>query len=104
MINFDDVTKKDTKEHNPNWLQIPDHPYRILIIGGYGSGKTNSLFNPIIHQPDIDKIHLYAKGSYEAKYQFLINKRKSTGLKHLNYSKTLIEYSDDMDDIYENIE
>ena len=56
------------KEHNPNWPQIPDHPDRILIIGGSGSGITNSLFNLISHQPDIDKIYLYTKDTYEAKY------------------------------------
>ena len=55
MINFDDVTKENIKKHNPNWSQIPDDPYSILIIGGIGSGKTNSLFNLITHQPDIDK-------------------------------------------------
>ena len=74
MINVDDVTKENIKEHNPNLPQSPDHPYRILIIGGSGSGKTNSLFNLINQQPDIDKIYLYAKDPYEAKYQFLINK------------------------------
>ena len=37
--NFDDVTKKNIKEHNPNWPQIPDHSYRMLIIGGSGSEK-----------------------------------------------------------------
>ena len=73
MITFNDITK----EHNPNWSQIPDHPYRILIIGGSGSGKTNSLFNLINQQPDIDKIYLYAKDPYEAKYQLLINKIES---------------------------
>ena len=72
MINFDDIAQENIKEHNPNWLQIPDHPYRILIIGGSGSGKTNSSFNLINHQPDIDKIYLYAKDPYEAKYQFII--------------------------------
>ena len=41
MVNFDGVTKEDIKEHNPNWSQIPDYPYRILIIGGPGSVKTN---------------------------------------------------------------
>ena len=45
----------------PNWLQIPGHPYRIVIFGGSGSWKTNSLFNLVSQQPDIDKISLYAK-------------------------------------------
>ena len=55
IINFDDVIKENIKEHNPNCPQIPDHPYRILILGGSGSGKKNSLFNLISQQPDIDK-------------------------------------------------
>ena len=63
IINSDDVTKENRKENNPNWLQVPDHPYRTLIIGGSGSGKTNSLFNLISRQPDIDKIYLYPKDS-----------------------------------------
>ena len=57
MINFDDVIKDNVKEHNPNWPEIPDCPYRILIIGGSGSGKTSSLFNLTSQQPDIDKIY-----------------------------------------------
>ena len=104
MINFNDVTEENIKEHNTNWPQIPDHPYRILITGGYGSGKTNSLFNLISQQPDIDEIYLYAKDPYEAKYQFLINKQESAGLKHFNDSKAFIEYSNDMDNIYKSIE
>ena len=103
MINLDNVTKEKMKEHNPNWPQIPDHLYRILIIGGSGSGKTNSLFNLISQQPETDKIYLYAKDPYEAKYQFLINKRESTGLRHFNDFKAFIQYSNDMDDIYKNI-
>ena len=68
----------------------------MLIIGGSRSGKTNSLFNLTNHQPDIDKIYLYTtKDPYEAKYQFLINKRESTGLKHFNDSKVFIEYLND---------
>ena len=67
MINFHDIIKEDTKEHNPNWPQIPDHSYRILIIGGFGSGKTNSLFDLINQQPYIDKIYLYTKFPHEAK-------------------------------------
>ena len=104
MINFDDVIKEETKGHNPNWLQILGHPYRILITGGSGSGKRNSLFKLIGQQPDIDRIYLYAKDLYEAKYKFLINKRKSTGSKHLNDFKDYIEYSNNMDNIYKNIE
>ena len=92
IINFDDVTKESIKEHNPNWPQIPDHPQRILIIWGFGFGKTNSLFNLISQEVDIDKIYLYAKDPYETKYQFLINKRESTGLKHCNDCKAFIEY------------
>ena len=55
MLNFDDIIKEETKEYNPNWPEIPDHSYRILIIGGSGFGKTNSLFNLINQQPNIDK-------------------------------------------------
>ena len=53
MINFDDAVKENIKEHNPDWPQIPDHPHRVLIIGGSGSVKTNPLFNLINQQPDI---------------------------------------------------
>ena len=104
MINFDDVTKENIKEHNASWPQILHHPYRILIIGGSRSGKINSLFNLINQQPDIDRIYLYRKDPYETKFQFLINKRESTDLKQINDSKAFIEYSRDMDGIYKNIE
>ena len=103
MISCDDATKENLKEHNPNWPQTADHSYRILIMGGSGSGKTNLLFNLISQQPDIYKICVEAKDLYEAKYQFSINKKESAGLKHLNDSKAFIEYSNDTDDIYENI-
>ena len=65
--------------------------------------KTNTLLNLINNQPDIDKIYLYAKDTYEDKYQFLINKRESIGLKHFNDPKAFIEYSNDMHDVYKNI-
>ena len=68
------------KENNPNWPQVSDHLYKILIIGGSGSGRKNSLFNLMSLQPDIDKIYLYANKPYEAKYQFSISKRESTGV------------------------
>ena len=65
MINFDDVTKENIKEHNPNWPEILEYWNRIWIIGKYsGYGKTNSLFNIIIHQPDVDKIYLYTKDPF----------------------------------------
>ena len=103
MINFDDYVNENKTEHNSKWPYILDHPYRILIIGNSGSGKTNPLLNLIKNQPDIDKIHMYAKDPYEAKYQFLINKRESTGLKHLNDRKPFTEYSNDKQYVYKNI-
>ena len=99
MINFNDVTKENMKEHNPNSPQNPDHPYRILTIRGSVSGKTNSLCNLINEEQDIDKIYLNSKDPYEGKYRFLINKRETTGLKHFNDSKAFIEYSNEMVDI-----
>ena len=87
MINFDDYTNENIIEHSSKWPYIPDHPYRILIIGGSGSGKTNALLNLINNQPDIDKIYLYAKDPYEKKYQYLINKREKLGINHLTILK-----------------
>ena len=104
MFNFDYITREDIIKHNPNWPEIPDHPHRKLLVGGSGSEKANALVNVINHEPDVDKIYLYAKDPYEAKYQLLINKRESTGLKYLNNSKAFMVYSNDMDDIYKNIE
>ena len=62
------------------------------------------LLNWINNQPDIDKIYLYAKDRYETKYKFLIKNRESTRLKHFNDPKVFIEFSNDMQDIYKNIE
>ena len=76
MIKFDDYTNENKIEHISKWSHVPDHPYRILIVGGSGSGKANALSNLKNNQPDIDEIYLYAKDPYEAKYQYLINKRK----------------------------
>ena len=70
MINFDDYAIENKTEHNSKWPYIPDHPYRILIIGGSESGKTNVLLNLTENKPGIDKIYLYAKDPYETKYQF----------------------------------
>ena len=104
MINCDDYTNENKTEHNPNQPYIPDHPCRILITGGSGSEKTNALLNLINNQRDIDKIYLYAKDPYVAKYQYLVNKRKKVGLKHYDYPKAFIEYSTDMQNVYKNIE
>ena len=104
MINFNDYTNKNRTEHNKNWPYIPDHPYRILIIGGSGSGKTNVLLKLIENQPDIDKIYLYAKDPYEAKYQYLIKIREKVGIDHHNDPRAYIEYSNDMHDVYKNID
>ena len=106
MFNLDDVTNKDNEEHNLKWSYIPDHSYRILIIGRSASGKTNTLLNLIKeHDSDnlIDKIYLYAKDLNEPKYQFLIKKREDVGIKHLNNSKASVEYSAYMNDVYNNI-
>ena len=104
MINFDSYTNESKTEHNPKWPYIQDHRYRILIIGGSGSGKTNALLSLINNQLDIDKIYLYAKDPYEAKYQYLINKREKVGLDHFNDTKVFMECSNDMFDAYKNIE
>ena len=103
-MNFDDYANENKTQHNLKRPYIPDHPYRMLIIGGSGSGKANALLNSISDQLHIDQIYLYVKDTYEAKYQFLINKRESTGLKHFNDPKAFSEYSNDMPDVYKNID
>ena len=98
MINFDDYTNENETEHNQKWPRIPDHPHRIVIVGGSGSGKTNALLNLINSQPDIGKIYLHAKDLY------LINKREKVGLDHYDDPEAFMEYSNDMQDVYKNIE
>ena len=104
MINFDDYTNENITEHNAKWPYIPDHPYRILIVGGSGSRKTNALLNLINNQPDINKIYLYAKEPFKKIYQYLINKCEKVGLNHFNDPKAFLEYSNDMQDVHKNIE
>ena len=76
MINLDSITNENNKERNENWPFIPDHPYKILVIGGSGSGKTNAFLNFKKEQDGIDKIYLYAKDLSETKYDVLIKKRE----------------------------
>ena len=92
------VIKNITKNGRPC---NPDHPYRISMIGGFGSGKTNTLLNLINEQNGIDKIYLYARDLNEPRYKTLIKKRKDAGIKHLNDRN--VECSNMMDDVYENI-
>ena len=103
MINLDNIINENNKNHNKKWPYIPDHPYRILIIGGSGSGKTNALLNLINEQRDIDNIYLYAKDLGKSKYKYLIKNRENAGIKHVNDSNAFIECSNTMDDIYENV-
>ena len=96
---------KNNEKHNLT-PYTPDHPYRKLITGGYGSGKTNALLYLIKEQDSDDliaKIYLYAKYLNEPKHQFLIKKRKDVGIKYLNDPKAFTEYSQCMDDVYSNI-
>ena len=72
MINIDNIVNNNNEKHKEKWLYIPDHPYRILIIGGSGTRKTNTLLNLINEQKDIDKIYLHAKDLSEPKYEYLL--------------------------------
>ena len=104
MINLDSITNENNKKHNEKWPYIPDHPYRILIIGGSGPGKTNILLNLLNEENDVDKIYLYARDLNESKYEILIKKCKDAGIKHLNDDpNAFIKCSNTMDDVYENI-
>ena len=103
MINLDSITNENNKKHQEKWPYIPDHPFRILIFGGSGSGKTNALINLTNEKNDIDKIYLYARDLSEPKYEYLIKKCEDIGIKHVNNSNAFIECSSTMDDVYENI-
>ena len=101
MFNLDAITNKSNKDDDKK------RPYRMLIIGPSGSGKTNTLLNSIQKQDNgnlIDKIYLYAKDLSEPKYQFLIKKRKDAGIGNLDKPTAFIEYSNTVDDVYNNID
>ena len=100
MLNLDKIVSKNNKNEDDEW------PFPMLIIGPSGSGKTNTLLHLInnlhITNP-IDKIYLYAKDLAEPKYEYLINKRERAGIKNIKDPRAFIEYSEDMNDVYDNI-
>ena len=108
MINLNSITNDNNKKDNEKWPYIPDHPYRIIIVGGSKSGKTNGLINlimsKIIMMLFIDKIFLYARDLSEPKYEYLIKKCEDAGIKHVNNSNAFIVYSNTMDDVYKDID
>ena len=97
MLNLDNIVsnKNMSSSEDNNW------PFRMLYIEPSGSGKTNTLLH-LINDP-IDKIYLHAKDLHEPKYEYLINKREQAGIKNLNDSHVFIEYSDDMNDVLDDI-
>ena len=104
MINLGSITNESNKEHNENWSYIPNYQSRILIIGGFWSGETNALINLIKEQDNIDKMYLYEKDLRGTKYEFLIKKRENVGTNHFNDSNAFIEFSNRIDDVYQNID
>ena len=104
MINLGSITNENNKDHNKKWPYILHHPYRILIIGGSGSRKTNALLHLINVQGNIDKNYLYAWDLSEPKHKCLIKKLECAGTKHFRDSNALIECSNTVVDVYENID
>ena len=96
MLNLDNIVSNKNENKNNDW------PFRMLIIGKI-SGKTNMLLHLINNLHPIDKIYLYAKDIYEDKCKYLINKREHAGIKNLDDSHAFIEYSDDMNDVLDDI-
>ena len=97
MLNLDNIVSNKNENKNNNW------PFLMLIIGPSGSGKTSTLLHLINNFYPIDKIYLYAKDLAEPKYEYLINRREQAGIKNLNYPNAFIEYSNDMDDVLDDI-
>ena len=101
MLNLDEIISKNKKNNDKDW------PFRMLIIGPLGSGKTNALLHLIQNLNDInpiEKTYLYAKDLSEPKYEFLINNRKNAGIKNCNDPNAFIEYFNTMNDVFSNID
>ena len=106
MLNVDNIVSKKNENKDMKGLSSSEHnnwPFRMLIIGSSGSGKTNTLLHLINNLHPIDKIYLYAKVIHEPKYEYLINKREQAGIKNLDDPHAFTEYSDDMDDVLDDI-
>ena len=101
---LDRITNENNKEHGEKWPFIPNHPYRILIIGGSGSGKTKALLNLVKDQDHIDKTDLYSKDLSEPKYEFLIKNWENVGIKYCTDQNAFIEFFSTMDNVYQNID
>ena len=99
MLNLDNIVsnKNMSSSKDNNW------PFRMLIIGPSGLGKTNTLLHLINNLHPIDKIYLYGKDIHEPKYEYLTNKREQAGIKNLNDLQAFIEYSDDMNDVFDDV-
>ena len=99
MLNLHDIVsnKKKSSSENDDW------PFRMLIMGPSRSGKANTLLHLIDKFHPIDKIYLYAKDTDKPKYEYLLNKREQVGIKNLNEPHAFIEYSNNMNDVLENI-
>ena len=89
--------KNMSSSEDNNW------PFRMLITGPSGLGKTNTLPHLINDLHPIDEIYLYAKDLHEPKYEYLANKEEQAGIKNLNDPHAFIEYSDDMNDVLDDI-
>ena len=100
MLNLDNIVSNK----NMSSSEDSDWPLRMLIIGPSGSGKTlHTLLHLINNLHPIDKIYLYAKDIHKPKYEYLIYKREQAGIKNLNDPHAFIEYSDDMNDVLDDI-
>ena len=106
MLNSDNIVSNENENKDTTGSSSSERnnqPFGILIIGQSGFGKTNTLLHLINNLHPIDKIYLYAKDINKPKYEYLINKREQAGIKNLNDPHAFMEYSDDTDDVIDDI-